>query len=82
MSKTHYKRRPSEIHYKYHVPEPYYYPLMYCLRLFREGGKHMSDAIYITRLTFTDPSQPHYIPPERWNSVEFARHVRKWIKSD
>lgn len=74
-------RRPTEKHRDFSAPEPYTEPLKFFIDLVHHG-KHVSDAIYITRLVFTNPETPHYVPIERWNSVEFARYTRRWFKAD
>ena len=75
------RRSPYELHYEYTPPEPYVEPLKFCVNLIH-AGKRVSDAIYITRLTFTNPETPHYVPLERWNSNEFAKYMRRWFKAD
>lgn len=78
-----YSRRYGEITptgSKFHVQPAYQDAVDFCIQLFR-SGKHLSDAIYITRLTFTDPSTPHYMPLERWNSKTFLSMVLRRIKT-
>lgn len=63
------------------VPNIYKEPVKYCIALFRQG-LHLHDAVYQTRLSFTDPKQPHYIPIERWNAETFHRALIRYLKAD
>ena len=63
------------------VPNLYKEPVKHCIALFRQGF-HLHDAVYYTRLTFTDPKQPHYIPIERWNAESFHHALIRYLKLD
>lgn len=65
---------------KFSIASFYKEPVEFCVQLFR-SGKGLADSIYITRLTFTDPSCPHYRPIERWDAEAFYRCVIRYIKS-
>lgn len=56
-------------------------PVEFCIDLFRQG-KHMHEAVYLTRLYFTDPRTPRYIPIERWDAQAFRANLIRWIKAD
>lgn len=63
------------------IPNIYKEPVKYCIALFRQG-LHLHDAVYYTRLSFTDPKQPHYIPIERWDAETFHRSLIRFLKAD
>lgn len=63
------------------VPNIYKEPVKYCVSLFRHGFT-LHDAVYYTRLTFTDPKQPHYIPIERWNAESFYSALIRYLKAN
>ena len=63
------------------VPNIYKEPVKYCISLFRQGFT-LHDAVYYTRLSFTDPKQPHYIPIERWNSETFYSALIRYLKAN
>lgn len=62
------------------TPNIYKEPVKHCIALFRKGLP-LYEAVYLTRLTFTDPSQPHYVPIERWNSELFHRSLIRYLKA-
>lgn len=75
------RREHYEVHRNYSAPQPYTEALKHCVRLIHSGMAR-SDATYATRLHFTDPSSPGYIPIERWNSKEFSNYLHIWFKRD
>lgn len=75
------RRSIYEVHKPFFAPQPYTDPLKFCVNLIR-NGKCRSDATFLTRLHFTDPRTPGYIPIERWNSDDFERYLRIWFKCD
>lgn len=72
---------PSHDDPKLQILPIYKEPVKFCISLFREG-RHMSDAVYLTRLYFTDPHTPGYIPNERWDALTFRSMLIRWIKAD
>ena len=80
MSKR-FGESPSPDDPKLRIQPLYKKPVEFCIQLFRDG-KRMSDAIYLTRLYFTDPRTPDYIPIERWDAEKFRAMIIRWIKAD
>lgn len=76
-----YGETPSHDDPKLKITPMYLEPVEFCIDLFRQG-KHMSDAVYITRLYFTHPDTPGYIPIERWDEYKFRSMLIRWIKRD
>lgn len=72
---------PSHDDPKLRIQPLYTDPVEFCIDLFRQG-KHMSDAVYLTRLYFTDPRTPKYIPTERWDAETFRAMLIRWLKAD
>lgn len=64
----------------YFIPPPYYHPAMYALKLFRQGGYDLGDAIRISYRSFTDPKAKDRISPTVFNQKQLKTYIFHWLR--
>lgn len=69
-------------HRRHFIPNPYYLPALYAMKLHREAGFHLADAISVAYSSFTDKSKSDRISKSELDVEILRKHILSFYASD